>query len=887
MTAVTRKTWWAVAFVLTTLGLMACGGTPAKDGGTGGGGGSSGCIEDTDCPDPALFFCNTTTSECEPSCRTKEDCSNERRGQYSLAYCSGALGCECDEGKCVGSLCSSDADCGAQVCRNGACVAAPTGVAKCAVTPDFVVVREGAKAKFWVSAWDGSNNPVVTKDGATWSAPSGSPLTGSGTGSAMEFTAATVTPGSEAVAAVEAAFGTVKCGASAIVLPSTLGTGEVAVAVVDELSGRPIRNVDVVLSRPDGTIIQQQGDDFVKTDARGYAKLTGAPATFSVSAFHAEYSYLTVANYSGSSKFVSLVLRRNQTDKYGGYKGGFGNSVPATSNVHAAIAGMSIAGSVTNLSLAQLLGPSVPTDIRIGSAINQTGVPIPAGVFLGFGDQQIKNSFAGQGLAGTCVDASGNPDEAKIGAGTCGTRTAWALAGDVPLGDLPIDVVAGGLNNINVGALLSRILPIFKKFNSSVVRDVQFELKPTPFNGNKPDFSDQSHFVTRNHNFTQMPLGFSFVAKLPSLPKFKGSYVDGVAIIGGASVPGQGVVPLGIGVGVNTNPVDDKTDVQAELPGPNMVQIRMAPTHHGLEGGEYGLLIAGLSAKALTDSSAGLGASALFARLPNNALVFDPKGSRPVDVSTMAFPSFPEGATFNFTSATQGAIPGRSFRFKATPDLTGINVLRVSLSDDREHRWDVLLNPASAAAGFTLPAIPSGTTHADRLFANGMASGSRSALVVQALKLNTKPAGGGTAIDFNGFVEFNDTNADRTTDFLTGFAFLDYGRPTVEFTTPKNNPATITRGSRVVVAVKNFKIGTNAADDGVVRLRFASGGSPVAGCDSAILKTETTAGNGELEYTLPMSCAGNGISMTAELVGIDEMTPIAPAVSTTLTVTIQ
>jgi hypothetical protein len=598
-----------------------------------------------------------------------------------------------------------------------------------------------------------------------------------------------------------------------------------------------------------------------------------------VSVFHAEYSYLTVANYSGSSKFLSMVIRRNLTDKYGGYKGGFGSTVPATSNVHAAVAGMSIPGSITNLSLTQLLGPSVPTDIKIGSAINQQGVPIPAGVFLGFGDQQIKNTFAAQGLAGTC------DDEDKVKDGKCGTRTAWALAGDVPLGDLPIDAVAGGLDNINVGQLLSRILPIFKKFNSSIVRDVTFDLKPTPMSGGKPDFSDQSHFVTQNHHFTQIPLAFSFVTRLPELPKFKNAYVDGVAIIGGASVPGRGVVPLGVGVGVNSKPVDGQTDRQADLPSPGLVQVRMAPTHDGIEGSEYGLLIAGISAKALTDASAGLGASAIFARLPNNALVFDPKGATPVDVSGQSFPVFPEGAKFNFTSTMQGAIPGRSFRFRAAPDLSKVNVLRVAFTDDLERRWDVLVNPSEPA--FTLPPIPSGPPHMDRLFANGMETGERSAMVVQAFALNTRPSGGGTAIDFNAFVEFNDTNADRTTDLLTAFSFLDYGRPSIAFTTPKNNPATITVGSKVVMKVKNFKIGTTGADDGVVRLSFSSGGNPVTGCDAVTLSTETPAGSGQLEHALPASCSGTNLTMKAELLNVDGTTPVAPAVSTTVAVTIQ
>jgi len=896
MTAVTRNGLWAAVLALTTLGLFACGGgTNPTDGGTGGGGGTSGdCIEDIDCPDPQLFFCNTTTSKCEPSCRVKEDCSAARRGQYALDYCNGSLGCECDEGKCVGSLCSADSDCGSQVCRDGACVAPPaaSSVARCAVTPDFVVLKEGAKAKFWVSAWDAANKPIVIKEGATWAAAPGGPLMGSGTGASAEFTAGNATSGTAPVAAVEASFGSIKCGAKAIVLPGTVAAGEVAVAVIDELSYRPIANADVVLSQTNGTIVQQAGADSVKTDARGYAKLTGTGAgAFNVSVFHPDYTYLTIANYSGSSKFLSVVVRRNQTDKYGGYKGTFGNTVPATSNVHAGIAGMSIAGSITNLSLAQLLGPLVPTDIKIGSAINQMNVGIPAGVMLGFGDQQIKPGFAGQGLAGVCTDGTGAADETKIGAGTCGTRTAWALAGDVPLGDLPIDAIGGGLDNIDVGALLSRIIPIFKKFNSSVVRDVKFELKTTPYVDGKPDFSDQAHFTNQDHVFTQIPLGFSYVAKLPELPKFKNAYVDGVAIIGGANVPGQGVVPMGIGVGVNTNPVDGQTDKQAELPAQGLVQVRMSPTHHGLEGGEYGLVIAGISAKGLTDSSAGLGASAIFARLPGNKMTFDPSGSVPVDVTSLSFPVFPEGAKFNFTNSQQGAIPGRSFRFGAAPNFaaTGVGVLRVSFSDEKEHRWDVLMDTSSAAlaAGFTLPPIPGGTTHADRLFSNGMASGARSTMVAQGMRLSTNPAGGGTAISFNDLVEFNGTNAERTTDFLTGFSFLDYGRPTVTFKSPKDNPATIAKGSQVVVTVKSFKIGTTGADDGVVRLSFSSSGAPVTGCDPATLSTETTAGNGELSYTLPMSCSGASLSMKAELMQIDGTTPIAPAVSATTVVTIQ
>ncbi len=893
MTAATRNALWA-ALVMSALAATACGGPPSNPPDSGVDGGDGTCIEDTDCPDPQLFFCNTTTSTCEPSCRTREDCGATRRGQYALDYCAGSLGCQCDEGKCVGSLCSADVDCGSQVCRNGQCVAPPAAstVAKCQITPDSVILKSGAKAKFWVSAWNAANEPVIVKDGATWSALGGvTTLSGSANGNSAEFTAATTT--NNATDAVQAAFGTVTCKAKALVL-SPPAAGRIGVVVFDELSNRPIPAAKVMLTTSAGAVIQQAGQDTVDTGANGFAEVNpGANTTVTVSVFHTGFNYLTVANYTGNgpdANFLALALRRNQLDKYGGYKGTF-TSVPATSNVHAGIAGMSLAGSITNLSLTQLLGPSVPTDIVIGSAINQQDVPIPAGAYLGFGDQQIKTNVAGLGLAGTCVDGSGNPDETKIAAGTCGTRTAWALAGDIPLGDLPIDAFAGGVNNINIGQLLSRIIPIFKKFNSSVVRDVQFDLQPTPCtSGGTPpclqddyNFTNDAFFTPKNHVFTQVPLAFSFAVKLPDVPQFRGTYADGVALIGGANAPGRGVVPLGLGIGVNTNPVDAKTDVQANLPAAGLVQMRMAPTHHGLEGNEYGIVAAALSAKSLTDASSGLALSAIFARVSGNKLVFDPSGATPVDISAQAFPVFPEGAKYNFVDVAQGALAARTFKFASA--LTGVGVVRVSFGDAYDQRWDVLLDAAQATTGFVLPKPPG--TLRDRTFATGLQASGRSTMLVQAFKLNTAPAGTtGTNITFNGLVELNSNNLDRVTDFLQAFSLMDYAPPKVSFKTPNANPATVAKGSKLVTSVSSFKVGAGATDDGVVKFTFTSGGNPAAGCPEATVATEVQPGNGEVEYTLPMTCTGTSISVRAQLMQPNGAAPVLPDVAATTVITV-
>ncbi|MFZ5472039.1 MAG: hypothetical protein ACOZIN_21630 [Myxococcota bacterium] len=873
--------------LLAGLGLFLTACPPTDTGTPDGGPISEDCFEDSDCPDPQLFFCNTATSRCEPSCRTKEQCSASVRGEFALDYCDRGLGCQCDVsdssgGKCVGSLCSSDLDCGSQVCRNGACVDPPaqSTITACSITPDLAILRVGAKAKFWVSAWAGTT-PVVPKDGVTWTA-SNAAVTGGGSGLSQEFTAAATTTGS--VDAITASIGGGTCKAKVIVLPGPSAANRLAVVVSDELSGRPISGATVLASVPTtGATLGATAT----TGAFGDAELTipGGNNSVSVSVFHNDYNYLTIANYNFAStgpdaRFLSFVLRRNQVAKYGGYKGTF-NNVPATSNVHAGIGGMSIAGAMTDLSFDQLLGGTVPTDVKIGEAVDQKGVPLPAGAYIGFNDVVIKSNISAQGLAGVCKDVAGNPDETKMASGACGTRTAWALSGDVPLGDLPIDAFAGGANNIDFGKVLSRIIPIFRKFSSSIVRDVEFSLQTTPRDSaGELDFSGTDHFTPVNHEFSSIPLAFNFVVRVPDLPQFKNSYVDGVVLLGGAMVPGQGMVPLGLGAAVNTTPADAKTDTQSDLPSPGLMTMRMAPTHHGIEGADYGIVSLAVSLKSVNDVSAGIATSGLVGRVPQNQLRFDPTGQNIVNLPSSYLP-YPDGAKYNFSNIQQGALGPRSFRFTSTPNTTGVSTLRVVFTDRNEDRWVVLLNPADAATGFTLPPPPG--AFADRTFTNGNATGNRSVFLVQSLRLNEDPAAAnGAAIDFAKLVEFNSANADRLADFTTGFAFIDYSRPTVTWVTPTNN-GTVGPGGTIKVGVKAFKIGTTAADDGFVRVTFAGG---PAACTQIDGNTETTAGSGEVSMTLPTGCTGANIQMTASLHDVAG-NPLNPSVASTIAVNLQ
>ncbi|MFT3836029.1 MAG: hypothetical protein QM723_03400 [Myxococcaceae bacterium] len=850
---------------------------PKMDGGTDSG--MTGCFADSDCPDPQLFFCNSANSTCEPSCHNKGDCSDATRGQYKLDYCGGTLGCQCDEGRCVAGLCGSDSDCGSSVCRDGKCVMPPAAstVASCAVIPDYVAMKKGDKAVFHVTTKDSSGAAVVLSDGVTWAAATGTVTLETGmTVSQATFTGATVT--ATADKAVKASVNGHDCFASVLVVDNTVAAATVSVLVTDELSGRPVTGASIVLS--DATTGIAVGAP-VMTDPKGYANvaIVGALTSVNVTAFSEDFSYLTIANYPVTgSRFLSMPLRRNPVDYYGGYKGTF-NNVPMTPNVHAGIAAMSLPGSITDLNISQLLGPSQMTHIQIGTAVN-TDANVPAGVFLGFTDQMIKNNVSGQGLAGTCVDSSGNPDEAKITTGTCGTRAAWGLVGDVPLGDLPISAFTGGLSNINYGDLLSHIIPIFKDFSSSMVRDVQFNMTAVADPAN-PDFSNTTGFTSQDLDFQQTKLGFSFVAQVPDLPQFRGTYVDGVVVLGGTNVVGRGVVPLGIGVAVNTAPADNKTDVQSSLSGPGLMSMRMAPNHAGSENSTYGMVALAVSLKGLSDASVGLAASGLFPRIPQNKLVFDPDGSMggKVDLGANgAFPAFPDTARYNFTAAAQGALPARTFKFASAPNLQDMSTVRVVFTDAKQHRWSIITDAASPT--FTLPTPPG--TFEDRTFSNGM--NVRSTMLVQTMRLSSDPSNTTAAkLTFANLVEQNDTNADRLNDFTTGFSILDYGAPDISWKTP-NADGSVMHGANVTVSVSHFKVGAMPSDDGFVRLHFGGG----TGCTDVDVMTDASMGKGDITLTVPAGCTSStAIPVDAILVSGTTNAPLDPPVQATLHLTIQ
>jgi hypothetical protein len=505
-------------------------------------------------------------------------------------------------------------------------------------------------------------------------------------------------------------------------------------------------------------------------------------------------------------------------------------------------------------------------------------VTLPAGAYVVLPGTTLEaRDVSAQGLAGACdatLTGVTNPEEAMV-AGACGTRTAWALGGDIPLTALP--PVTG---TVDVGQLLAQTIPLLRTFSSSVVRDVQFRLKETPRTGTgAPDYGDQSHFTGLDHDLAKgqsMPLGFQFAVRVPALPKYRDGWMDSAAVMGAARVPGRGVVPLGLGMGANTSPADPNTDTQAGLPGPGLVSVRMAPTHHGLEGSPYDLILTASSSAVANDATAGAASSVLIHRTLEK-LPFDPKGGAPVMVEGPFLP-VPEGFRYNYNLDAGGGLEGRQLRFVLSPEamkLPAATVLRAVFTNREEHRWVVLMDVGGASTGVRLPVPPA--PFEDRTY-YGDVTGSRSPFGMQALVTRRTGTSAGAVVDLHGLVEADGVDLEHLGELTVAYSALDYGRPLVTWVTPAEDGQSVPEGSKVKVRVLAFRVGSGNQDDGYVKLTFTGG----TGCEGQVVNGQVmgSQGLGEVELLLPGDCTGTDVQLTATLVD-PEGNALHPAVTST------
>lgn len=843
------------------LALAGCGADDSDTPGIPGAPGpQSTCAVDQDCPDPAFFFCDTAVARCAPACRTPGDCRADRRREYALPECDGSpLGCQCDQNRCMPGVCAADADCGeARVCRDGACVPPPAvaTAAACEVSPDVVVGRPGMAVAFTVWARTREGAPLVPREGATWRslAPR---VTGEGAGLSANFVLAE--PGEEGEA-VEARVGGVTCRARVTVLPAEVPPGGVRVLVVDELTGRPLPLATVAVASVVGSVTAS-----TVTGPQGAAWVPAA-GLVDLSVFHPGYGYLTLARHDATgARDVRLALRRNPLDRAGGVRGTFDAGTAPEGSAQAlrlGVAGLSVPGLPAELSPVSLLGPEREVEVGLGTSRRRLSLPWGAGVWpAGTPPTEVR----APGVAGVC-DTS--PDgvlepEVAVREGACGTRAAWALQGELPLRELPLNALEPGTDPL---LLLGQLVPGSPRFASTVLRDTRFPLALTPGNAaGTPDWEAVEYPRAVSIKEGGVRLAFPFAVRVPELPRYRGVYLDRAYVLATVAAPGRGLVPLGLGAAANAAPADPNTDRDARLPDAGLVLVRMAPAHGGLEGQPYRLVVAATSGAARNDAAAAVATTTLVADLP--ALSFDPGGTRPVDLRA-GFLGIPEDARYNFDPATYQGLAGRQFR--ADVDARA-SLVRAVFTDRAGRRWTVLADPAHARDGLRVPLPPAGFE--DRTFW-GDAGGSRARFQVEVLTV-----GGFEARERLGpshLVAADGPGLEHVGDLTRAVSALDVGRPVLTWLFPELEGQRLVRGSAVRVRVTGFRVGSGAGAEGHVRLVLQGG----SGCAGTVLlgDEDVSKGRGEVELLLPATCSGSGVTLRAELADPDGV-PLRPPVT--------
>lgn len=635
---------------------------------------------------------------CLRRCAAAADCVEE-------SGC-GALGCTCDAGVCQQLACSAAGDCPeGQGCQAGACVETrdPREAVRCELAPLRGLTKQGVEAPpSHLTLYDDEGRVLFFGE-VRGALSSGLSLrsTEASRGS-LDQAGALVGGGEPGPYRLRAEIGAASCEAQRINLQA-IGEGELRVAAVDELSGLALEGVTVQVEAGGSPAIVETGADGAARFA--VAELPSPPWTISL--FHERFMYLTVVGVEGRDLLVPL--RRSITmERAGGIKGRFDPRAFDPALLNAGLVGMSIPGNLVDLSFTMLLGRVERVEIDLGGARE---VDIPQGIVLGLGNTWFKDEYQALGLAGNCAE------EERVEEGSCGLAAAWGLAGGMPLEELPLDQLTEGGEHLDVGQLLSHLLPHVRGFRSTIVRDVSYQRPPTKVVGGKrvPD-SDRFERIDMRPSM-RMAL-FGEVA-LPPLPATEGSTLDGAIVLAGALTEGRGFTPLGITAGVDSGvAAGGQPSGEISEPGgrPGSLGLRLAPLHGGLEGSEYLVLALAVNLSRLMEEGATCTAA-------------DPSGCAAIAGVATVRERLPSGETIDlrpggFVGFADGAIyDDDQRRFILGGPIEGEpNLLRLSLGSQAA-RWMVYF-PAGVES-FSLPLPPMAL--ADR------ASGARASL--QAMRI--------------------------------------------------------------------------------------------------------------------------------------------------------
>jgi hypothetical protein len=658
------------------------------------------CTKPADCdplrPENRFKWLCTPAKKCVRTCTKNADCNT-------------AAGESCEDAVCRPAGCGANSDCtNGDECIGGACRApfTATDVSSCRVLPAAALTVDGSTKTFSVISYGADGKVIAFKGETTWSID--------GTGATVA--AGVVTGGNaDGKYTVKATVNGKDCTSAAGQNYAAADANKQRVVVANLSTQAPVAGAKVVM-----------GAEEVSTDANGVALFNTKANGDAISVFHNNYAYLTMLDVTDND-VVAFLKPPAKAGKFSGSMTArsFDELSDLKGTVHLALYGGSVPGNLIDLQLASLLGELKPTTLDLGS--QQATIPLPDGTIIGLGEQMFKTEYN--------VVAP------------VGIRTVWGLGGNADFSAITGalgGVISGGTENLNIGEILTKLLPLLGKLQSGVIAGLDAQDGVTTPIGEKMKLDTL--------------LRLKVEAKIPALPTYDGDKkFEGAIVLGGAMYYPQGLVPLGITAGLDgdptgkdtTNPPDGFVDANdTAITEKGVLSMRLAPMHGGLEGSKYGMVALAASISGLLD--AGGTSGLVLSGLVEAGGTFSGKS----DVVTKV-----DFGGRNFMGVPTASIDARTI---SVSQVAGAVFHRIDIgSDDRE--WSVYFPAKSGASTVTIPAVPAGFE--DRFVKTATAT-EEPGVIVQSVGFTA----GDATPNYAQVLKFDSENMDDLTGRINAFS---------------------------------------------------------------------------------------------------------------------
>ncbi len=485
---------------------------------------------------------------CEPlpACGGDRNCGPEAICDEGL--CRPRTGCEsrdacepsedCVGGRCVPFVCRGDGDCAeGEICNGGECQQpAEVEVATVVVLNGPRALTVGQGLRYRAVGLDLRGDIVETR-GFTWAVADGAVADIDGQGQLTAVAAGQTT--------VTAALGDVISEPVAVSVEALPVAEGWRVRVTSQGSGGAVAGAQV-----------RAGMAVATTDEAGVAELPG-DAGGPLTVFAEGHDYVSLVGVEPGAVHVPLPVRSDFA-RVAGFTGELDFArVMSEGGVELGLAGASIGGGLTNLSLTDLIGQLF--NVEVGVAGFNFDVPLPGGLIFSaelpiVGRVTLKDDF-------------------KVTARP-GFQLGWAFAGRIDTNAI-IQLFGGGGGGFDAGTVLATVLPFFDQFQHGL--RVSADLVALPRLPDQDDIDrdgdtaelvpDYSRFPVLN-NQPEQDQRLRLSVNVPPLPGGDGSPV--ALLFAGVEVESVGFVPLGV----------SSTDAAEAVP------MRMAAPYAGLEAGE-------------------------------------------------------------------------------------------------------------------------------------------------------------------------------------------------------------------------------------------------------------------------------------------------------------